>query len=549
MKKLLFYTFFCFSLMVQDLSALSPSTAAGLAEKIEQQDQSVFEGFQMISENVVYPFQRSTYQLTAQLWRNETTQEAVIVFHTPKEEGILALRGLAARFFNLEETLKYTREQGRLYNTLVKDKYPELAGGLAQRAAAIVTDYAAWGLMGAGRGLATLAKKGADLAQSYWSGQSAEMQQPGAAAASAAVALQEDAPKIQMIDKGFVAALTKLYDSFKPDLTDFDGQLFLVGHSLAGYVAQYLAYVHELDGYSFGSMGLGLERSVDTDKTFINIIRKNDHFGDLHHAHYGAVKRIQDLPLSVIDNLEAEIAELQKYGDNIAKRYQIMGEYLTKNHAIGGYAKQLAQFESPENTPRAQKLSNDNSDLAAASASHMDDAAAAATTVTTTQAPLAVLPPPLPSPVPSAVSTTSTVVDVVESSSEDDGAASTVATTTTSSAPLQLPPPPPSIVAPPKQPSPPLPAFAPPPPPMPAAKESSEIAEAAPPAGLLGQIQAGTTLRSKDEQKPLAEPKGNNSLVDTLAGQLDARRAALGEKGGALAAEDDDEGWSSDDES
>lgn len=431
MYKFFLYSFLTLSLITQDAHALDPFEAASLAEKIEKQDRSSLNGFSLVSEKIERPYGDATDQITAQLWRNDATNEAVIVFHTAKEEGIMALRGLARRFFGFEDTLTYTREQGRIYNDLVTGQYPQLAGGLAQKAVAAVTDVAVAGVMGAGRGISTLAKKAGQAAWNWWSPPAVGIQQQGAAAAEA---LKDDHEvSAHMIGKEFISAVNKLYKGFEADLKGFNGTKFLVGHSLAGYIAQYLAHQKDLDGYSFGAMGLGLKAEVETNKVFTNIIRKSDHFGDLHKFHFGSVKIIPDLPLTVVDGLAEKVAAL-KVADSISTRYEVMSKYLTKNHGIDGYARQLAEL-SPQGSPKR------SASPVTAPTPVATSTATSSTTIASGAASTIAPPPPPPAPKQKLSLPTASPKAVAPMASDDDdnAAASSSSSSSSSAAKLSAP--------------------------------------------------------------------------------------------------------------
>ncbi|MDP1975960.1 MAG: hypothetical protein Q8K37_08335, partial [Alphaproteobacteria bacterium] len=113
----------------------------------------------------------------------------------------------------------------------------------------------------------------------------------------------------------------------------------VVGHCLGGYYAQSIASHNNLPGYTFSSFGINLQQA-DKNRTFVNYRHINDHLTTLNEQHYGKTTALNDLPLTVIDNLDKHINTF-KIKDSMETRWAIMDEYLTKNHAIDGFVDQL----------------------------------------------------------------------------------------------------------------------------------------------------------------------------------------------------------------
>lgn len=411
-KRFLLASLLALGLYAQDSEALTPVTAATLAEKINRQDQAGTDGFVFQAEKVERPYGGPADQINGQLWKNPDTNEAVIVLHTQNAVGISGLTAVAAKFFPADKLAGYVREQGQLYNEFVRAQHPELSGGLAQKAAAIVAENAISGIWNLGRGVGYLYDASKKAVQARMTGGAAQgpllpiaqpQQRPqlGYTPEWDAEQAKQRVLKAQKIDQKIRDAVGALYLNLTAEL-DKDDTVFVIGHGLAGYHAQYLAYMHNLKGFSFGAMGLGLNdtESAKANNDFFNISRTSDKFGDLYTQHYGLVRNIPDLPITVVKGLEKSKHEL-KLRDSYEDRYRIMGEYLTQNHAIDGYARQLAE-QSPQASPKPRR-SPEVSDRDAASS------VAATTTTTTAKPPVA--PPPAPKP---------PIMPVVESDDNDN---------------------------------------------------------------------------------------------------------------------------------
>jgi hypothetical protein len=333
MKRLFMYSLLGFlSFNAFKSEALTPFEAASLAQAAEKKDADhgdYIEGFQLIAQEIERPNRDAVDQIFAQLWANHAEKEYVVVFNTKKAKSISELKDVLLKVYPMDAVVTFAREQGRIYNDQVVEKYPELAGGYVQQVGAMLVSGVTNATYGLGRGLSYAAS---GIGSLFSSKQTALAEQE-----------ENEQNNIKSLPDGYLGNLVEtaynLYLKLMNHADNDEYTIKVVGHCLGGYYAQIIASNNDLDGYSFSSFGIDLLQT-DKSKNFVNYRHRNDHLTTLNEQHYGKTTALNDLPLTVIDNLDDHIRTL-KIKDSIGTRWNIMQEYLTKNHAIDGFVDQL----------------------------------------------------------------------------------------------------------------------------------------------------------------------------------------------------------------
>lgn len=348
-KRLFMYSllgFLSFNAFKSD--ALTPFEAAYLAQAAEKDADygDYIEGFQLIAQEIARPNRDAVDQIFAQLWANHDAKEYVVVFNTAN--GKWELAAVINKVYTYDDVIAFAREQGRIYNVQAKQaNYAELAGGYVQKVGAMLVSGVTNATYGLGRGLSYAASGIGSLF--FSSKQTAPAEQE-----------ENEQNNIKSLPDGYLGNLVEaahnLYLNLINHADNDEYAIKVVGHCLGGYYAQIIASNNDLGGYSFSSFGMELPQA-DKSKNFVNYRHINDHLTTLNEQHYGKTIALNDLPLTVIDNLDDHIRTL-KIKDSMATRWAIMDESLTKNHAIDGFVDQL----NPGNK-KSKSVQNSNANV------------------------------------------------------------------------------------------------------------------------------------------------------------------------------------------